>query len=215
MNSTHLTFPEELVPMEDLSLDLQKRKHVVLRRFHVDFHTCGDPIQFAPDRFWSAKPLVQVEKQALFAEVALLSLFRKSGWEGVWADGSHRKYFDKMPNQSKGVSLTTYVNQTLTRIAEANGQSRTGCWDVILWSHRTLVFIAVAGTQTRECRPSAPSGLERPQECRQERPREAVSEARARWLDAALRTGLSAGQFVVVEWDYRRVIVRRKRPLPG
>jgi hypothetical protein len=207
MDSTHPTFPEELVPMEDLFLDLEKRKHVALRRFHMDFNTCGEPIQFAPDRFWSAKPLVQVEKQALFAEVALLSLFRKSGWEGVWADGSHRKYFDKMPNQSKGVSLTTYVNKMLTRIAEANGQSRTGCWDVILWSHRTLLFVAVAGTQTRECRPSAPSGLERP--------RAAVSEARARWLDAALRTGLSAGQFVVVQWDYRRVIVRRKRPLSG
>jgi len=207
MNSTHPTFPEELIPMEDLSLDLDKRKHVALRRFHVDFNTCGEPIQFAPDRSWSAKPLVQVDKQALFAEVALLSLFRKSGWEGVWADGSHRKYFEKMPNQSKGVSLTTYVNQTLTRIAEANGQNRTGCWDVILWSNRTLAFVAVAGMQARECRPSAPGGFERP--------REAVNEARARWLDAALRTGLSAAQFIVVEWDYRKVIVRKKRPLPG
>ena len=217
MNTTHPTFPEELVPMEDLSLDLEKRKHVVLRRFHVDFNSCGEPIQFAPDRSWSTKPLVQVEKQALFAEVALLSLFRKSGWEGVWADGSHRKYFDKMPNQSKGVSLTTYVNQMLARIAESNGQSRSGCWDVILWSHRTLVFVAVVGERPQECRQERPQECrqERPQECRQERPREAVSEARARWLDAALRTGLSEAQFVVVEWDYRKVIVRRKRPLPG
>ncbi len=189
MNSAHPPFPDELVPMEDLSFELGKHREVSLQRFHVEFNSCGEPIQFAPDRTWSAKPLVTLEKQTLFAEVALLALFRKAGWEGVWANTVHRKYFDKMPNQSKGVSLTTYIGQVLTRIAEGNGQSRSGCWDLVLWSNKTLVFVAASATHLQG----------------------GVGDARARWLDSALRTGISPGQFVVVEWDYRTVVVKRKR----
>ena len=192
MKNGHPPFPGELVPLEDLSFVLAKHRQVSLQRFHVDFNPCGDPISFAPDRIWAAKPLVTLEKQALFAEVALLTLFRKSGWEGVWADTPHKKFFDKMPNQSKGVSLTTYIGQVLARIAEGNGQSRSGCWDLILWKNKTLVFVAASPVPLRE----------------------GVGDARARWLDAAIRTGMSMGQFVVVEWEYRKVIVKRKRPSP-
>jgi len=193
MISAHPPFPEELIPMEDLSFELGKHRHVSLQRFHAEFNSCGEPIQFAPDRVWSAKPLVALEKQTLFPEVALLTLFRKAGWEGVWADTTHRKFFDKMPNQSKGVSLTTYITQVLARIAEGNGQSRSGCWDLVLWSNRTLVFVAASATHLQG----------------------GVGEARARWLDSAVRTGISPGQFVVVEWDYRTVVVKRKRRPAG
>jgi hypothetical protein len=190
MNSAYPPFPEELVPREDLSFDLDKHRHLSLQRFHVDFNPCGEPIPFATDRAWSEKPLVALEKQAMFAEVAMLTLFRKSGWDGVWADIAHKKFFDKMPNQSKGVSLTTYISQALARIVEGNGQSRSGCWDLILWKNKAIVFVAAM--------PAPLTG--------------GVGDSRARWLDAALHSGMSAGQFVVVEWEYRKVIVRRKHP---
>ena len=38
-----------------------------------------------------------------------------------------------------------------------------------------------------------------------------VGEARTRWIAAAVKSGLSAGQFVVVEWGYRKVVARKKR----
>ena len=51
------------------------------------------------------------------------------------------KYFDKMPNQSKGVSLNTYINQLISRIAANNNNSKAGCWDIILWANSAVVFV--------------------------------------------------------------------------
>jgi ribosomal protein S18 acetylase RimI-like enzyme len=186
MSTTYPPLPEELVPVEDVSFDLDKRKHVTVRGYHVELNACPDRPGIGLDKSWSTKPLVMMDKQAMFAEFALLTLFRKRGWEGVWADAHHRKYFDKMPNQSKGVSLSTYINQLISRIAENNAKSKSGCWDLILWANRMVVFVETKGS------------------------REEIGAAQGGWLNAALKTGLSTGQFLVVEWDYRKVIVRKK-----
>jgi hypothetical protein len=138
---------------------------------------------------------VLVEKQAVFPEIACLSLFQHSGWHGVWSDHQHRKYFDKMPTQSKGTSLDTFANQAVSRIAENNGKSKAGCWDLVLWENRTLVFVAVT---TEE-----------------EKGRAGLSEANARWLAASIRSGLSSAQFAIVSWTYRKVAARRRQKNAG
>jgi GNAT superfamily N-acetyltransferase len=190
MISTHPPLPVELVPTDDVSFDLEKRKEVTVRGYHIDFTSCPDRPGVGLDKSWSNKPLVMMDKQAMFAEFALLTLFRKTGWEGVWADAHHRKYFDKMPNQSKGASLNTYINQVISRIAENNNNSKAGCWDIILWANRMVAFVKMK---------NIPSDDE-------------IGDAQLGWLNAALKSGLSAGQFLVVEWDYRKVVVKRKRP---
>jgi ribosomal protein S18 acetylase RimI-like enzyme len=98
-----------------------------------------------------------------------------------------------MPNQSKGASLNTYINQVISRIAANNNNSKAGCWDVILWANRTVVFVDM------RCIPSE----------------DEIGGTQIGWLNAALKSGLSAAQFLVVEWDYRKVVVRRKRPSPA
>jgi ribosomal protein S18 acetylase RimI-like enzyme len=192
MISTHPPLPVELVPTDDIFLDIEKRKQVSVRGYHVDFTACPDRPGVGLDKSWSNKPLVMVDKQAMFAEFALLTLFRKTGWEGVWADAHHRKYFDKMPNLSKGASLNTYINQVISRIAANNNNSKAGCWDIILWANRTVVFVDM------QCIPSE----------------DEIGGTKIDWLNAALKSGLSAAQFLAVEWDYRKVVVRRKRPSP-
>lgn len=189
MHGGTVTFPEELTQSEDIECMLMSGRWVPLRAYHADFNACLQRPTIGMDRAYSAKPFVIVEKQVLFPEIALLDLFRKNGWQGAWADSLHRKYFDKMPNQSKGISLSTYVNQVIARIAENNDKSKNGCWDIILWTERAVVFVAVVGALSRE----------------------GISEAHKRWLAAALRSGLSASQFVVVEWGYRKVVAKRKR----
>ncbi len=188
MNHPHPPIPAELVPMEDLLLDMEKRGRVSIPRYHVEFNANPGKSGIGLDRGYSMKPLVMVDKQAMFAEIAVLSLFARQGWDGVWADSFHRKYFNRMPNQSKGASLATYINQVLTRIAENNGQSRAGCWDVILWVDRTLRFVQLTSADAQE----------------------EITGARIAWLDAALKTGFSPSQFMVVEWDFRKVVVRRR-----
>jgi hypothetical protein len=193
MSGTTATFPEEFVAVDPVEIPLSSGRLVPVPAWRAEFAASPDRSSMGLDRAYAAKPLVMVEKQAMFPEIACLSLFKRTGWDGVWADGTHRKYFDKMPMQSKGTSLDTYVNQLVSRIADNNGKSKAGCWDLILWDHKTLVFVAVA--------PAAPDGPATP----------AVAEAGARWLAAALRTGLSANQFAVVRWAYRSVVVRRRR----
>jgi len=189
MISTYPPLPAELVSTDDVSFDLEKRKTVTVHGYHVDFNSCPDRPGVGLDKSWSNKPLVMMDKQAMFAEFALLTLFRKTGWEGVWADAHHRKYFDKMPNQSKGASLNTYINQLITRIAANNNNSKAGCWDIILWANRAVVFVEMKCTSSKD----------------------EIGDTQVGWLNAALKSGLSAGQFLVVEWDYRKVLVKRKR----
>ncbi|MGA2640799.1 MAG: hypothetical protein ABSG21_07825 [Spirochaetia bacterium] len=188
--------PEDFASLDDLHVVLDSGRHVAVRRYRAQLIACPEKPPIALDRAYSAKPLVLVEKQVAFPEIAVLSFFKKMGWEGAWVDVQHHKFFDRMPNQSKGMSLGAHANQAITRIAAYNDNSRIGCWDLVLWDERAVAFAAVVG--------SAP-GTDRG---RQEA---GIGDARTRWLAAAVKSGLSAGQFVVVEWDYRRVVVRRKR----
>ena len=189
MKDEPTTFPEELEPRDDVEVFLSTGRKAALRRFGVSFTPCMERPTISMDRVYSAKQLVLVDKQATFPEIALLGLFQQHGWHGAWADSVHRKYFDRMPNQSKGISLDTYANQTVARIAENNDKSKAGCWDLILWSDRRIVFVAVIPASAGK----------------------AMSDSHVRWMTAALKTGFSAGQFVVVEWDHRKVAARRKR----
>ncbi|MGO9310307.1 MAG: hypothetical protein ACLQDL_14975 [Spirochaetia bacterium] len=181
--------PEELVSLDDTYIVLDSGRQVAVRRYRAQLHSCPEKPPIALDRAYSAKPLVLVEKQVAFPEIAVLALFRKMGWEGAWVDVQHHKFFDRMPNQSKGMSLGAHANQAIARIAAYNDNSRAGCWDLVLWSERAVAFAAVV---------ESAQGA-------------AIGQARTRWLAAAVKSGLSASQFVVVEWDYRRVVVRRKR----
>jgi hypothetical protein len=135
---------------------------------------------------------VIVDKQPVFPEIALLVLFRAAGWQGVWVDVPHRKYFDRMPNESKGISLPTHVNQLVTRVVANNRQSKTGCWDLMLWDDKMVVFVAAKAP--------SPSGE--------------LSGAQIGWIDAALRSGLLPSQFIIVSWEYRSVVVKKKPPNP-
>jgi len=186
MIETPAEVPEELVPIDDLYVALSGGREVAIRRYRAELHGCPDKPTISLDRAYSAKPLVLVEKQAMFPELAVLAFFRRKGWDGAWVDLSHRKYFDRMPNQSKGISLGAHANQALARIAQYSENGRSGCWDLVLWSDRTVAFAAVL----RE----SPLG-----------------EARTRWLGAAVKSGMTAGQFAAVQWEYRTVAARKKR----
>jgi hypothetical protein len=185
--------PEELASLDDLHIVLESGRQVAVRRYRAQLQPCPDKPPIALDRGYSAKPLVMVEKQVAFPEIAILALFRKMGWDGAWVDTPHHKYFDKMPNQSKGMSLVAAAGQTISRIAAYNENGRVGCWDLVLWSDRMVAFAAVVEEAPRASAPGA------------------IGDARTRWLAAAVKSGLTAAQFVVVEWDYRRVVARRKR----
>ena len=119
---------------------------------------CAEKPPIGLDRAYSAKPLVLVEKQLTFPEIAILSFFKKMGWEGAWVDSQHRKFFDRMPNQSKGMSLDSHAAQVISRIAQYNDNSRAGCWDLVLWVERAVAFAAVIAAAQGAAADGAPPG---------------------------------------------------------
>jgi hypothetical protein len=197
MNVTTPDLPEELISLDDLQLDLGAGRQAFVRCYRTQLHECAEKPPIGLDRAYSAKPLVLVEKQVAFPEIAILSFFKKMGWEGAWVDSQHRKFFDRMPNQSKGMSLVAHASQAVARIAQYNDNSRVGCWDLVLWADRAVAFAAVVAVS-----PDPAAGGSALSE---------VGEARTRWMAAAMKSGMSASQFVVVEWGYRKVVARKKR----
>ena len=186
-----LPLPPELSRLDDLLVDVGRRRQVPLARCRVAFNFCSKPVPVGHEPAWTAKPQVLLDGRALFPEIALLALFQKAGWKGVWIDPVHHRHYDKMPNVSKGVGLDTRVASVLAKANAAAAGSRASCWDLVLWSGRTVLFVDVA------------PGPSRP------------GHARISWFDAALRIGLSPGQFLVVEWETRKVAARRvKGPAP-
>jgi hypothetical protein len=181
--------PRGLSPVDDVEIDLGQKKQIVLKRFGIEFSRCLTPANMGLDEGYAAHPQVTHERDALFPELALLSLFQKEGWDGAWADTAHRKFFTIMPNKSKGITLDARVNQTLARISGASAAGRCECWSLVLWQGKTQLFI--------EMLESAADGSFR--------------RGRLEWLRAALRCGLSQNQFIVVEWSYRKTVVVRAR----
>ena len=185
-DAARLQLPPELERLDDLLLAVGRRR-AALARCRIAFDYCSKPVPVGPDPAWASRPQVLLDGRALFPEIALLVLFQKAGWKGVWVDGTHRRYFDKMPNVSKGAGLDTRIASLLARVNAAAAGRRTSCWDLVLWDRKTVLFIDVVPG------PIAPG------------------HTRVAWLDAALRSGVSLGQFLVVEWGTRTVLAR-KRP---
>ena len=179
-------FPPSLLPLEDAHVDLPRRGEVPVTRFRAEFNRSPKPVATGFQEAWASKPQVSCDGQALFPEIAVLSLFQKEGWDGVWVDSPRRKYFDKMPTQSKGVTLDAYVGQLLARIAGTGERGKAVSWDLIVWHGRSVFFVAVRASEG------------------------AIERSRLAWLDASLHTGMSPSQFIIVEWSYRKVVVGRR-----
>jgi hypothetical protein len=184
-DDTRPRLPPELERLDDLTLDVGRRQASVAR-CRVEFDYCSKPVAVGPDPAWASRPQVLLEGRALFPEIALLALFQKAGWKGVWCDSVHRRHYDKMPNVSKGAGLDTRIAGLLARINAAAAGRRTACWDLVLWDRRTVLFVDAVPSAT------------------------GPGNARVAWLDAATRAGVSLGQFLVVEWSTRAVRARKK-----
>jgi hypothetical protein len=128
---------------------------------------------------YGGKACVDLDGEPLFAELAILRLLNRSAWAGVWVDTYRRRFLERMPTQNTIASKLPAARQAcFDAICAANGGSRSGCWDVFAWRGDEVLFA---------------------ESKRQKRDR--MRETQYRWLQAAVRTGLSKDSFVVVEWN--------------
>lgn len=166
------TYPEQLVPETVENLHLPSGAHARVPKAEAFFRPWRG--EFAGDTY-NNKPLLEVDGKPMFAELAILSLFLKEGWDGVWVDTFGKKYRTAW-GEGGAVRLDGDRLGLLKSIYERSG-SRAGCFDVFCWKDDHVIFA--------------------------ESKRKTMDEIRLtqlRWLEAALQTGLDASAFLIVEW---------------
>ncbi|MBL7985349.1 MAG: hypothetical protein JNM91_10145 [Flavobacteriales bacterium] len=99
---------------------------------------------------FGGKDLLLVDGQPQFAEVAILRAFQADGWQGRWLEtyghgpmkpGLWNAWHPDGPRaQVHGPITEGWVTERLQAIALANGNTYSGCWDVVVWKNDRLVF---------------------------------------------------------------------------
>src|SRR5215210_4038904 len=130
---------------------------------------------FAEDTYGS-KPILDVQGEPLFAELAILRIYQKDGWEGVWVDTYRGKYRTSWGDD--GVKLPPDKIRLLQEIYARAG-SRAGCFDVFCWKDDSVVF--------------AESKCKR---------KDRIRATQLRWLEAAIDSGVPLDSLLVVEWSF-------------
>lgn len=125
---------------------------------------------------YGGKAVLDCDGMPVFAELAMLRMLKKNGFEGaVWVDSYRRCFREAMPPAT--CSIPEQVSKIYGRISAFNG-TRAGCWDVMAWKKGELSFI--------ECK-------------RKGRDRMTASEWK--WLESAIEAGLRIQDFSICEWE--------------
>lgn len=136
---------------------------------------------------FGGKPLLDVDGKPMFAELAIQRQAKQDGWQACWVETYAMKnkqpyYFNEWLDGPITAQLPISIDQAqvdlLARIAECNGGSFYGCWDVLAWKDSRSVFMESKRTK-----------------------KDAIRSTQLKWLEAGLAAGLSLDQFLIVQWD--------------
>lgn len=123
------------------------------------------------------KTILNLDGEPVFAELAILRIFQKDGWNGVWVDTYRRKYRIGYWKNMNGVELPTDKRILLEGIYR-NAGSVKGCWDVFCWKDDRIIFAESKRLS-----------------------KDKIRETQIKWLEAALDDGLKKDSFLIVEWS--------------
>ncbi|OGF67140.1 hypothetical protein A3B01_01525 [Candidatus Nomurabacteria bacterium RIFCSPLOWO2_01_FULL_41_52b] len=134
-----------------------------------------------PEFDFGQKPILAFEGKACFAELAILRMFLKHGWDGAWVEtygGVH--FLRSMPNtwslKSEHIQIPADKEDLLKRIWKA-GDTRA-CFDVLVWSGADIFFCEAKRLK-----------------------KDRLNEAQKKFIQGALACGISPSQFLIAEWD--------------
>ena len=130
------------------------------------------------DRYGN-KPVLSFDRQPLFAELVILRTLEGDGWTGAWVD-TYRRCFRR--EVSAKVELPQDIAAQLKGIHAKTG-SRGGCFDVVAWRDRQILFAESKWAD-----------------------RDQIRSSQLRWLEAALSSGFEPESFLIVEWSLRTKI---------
>ena len=134
------------------------------------------------------KPLIDFGGKPVFAELCIYELMLLSGWQARWvepfaAGAMTPKHLTRwadagIAGQQHEPITDPAMLSLLHKIAQANGNTYAGCWDVVGWQGEAVLFAELKRHKKDRIRPTQP-----------------------RWLEASLQVGLQPANFLLVEWD--------------
>ena len=116
-----------------------------------------------------------LEPGGLYAEIALVRLLRRSGWDAVWIDAYRNKRWREMPHREKEARFPDEQLRLYKAIRERVG--RGGCWDIWAWRGHRHLFIEAKRL-----------GSDR------------IRQSQVHWLEAAVSLGVPQNSFRVAGW---------------
>ncbi len=175
------------------SLDPAYTEEFVLETHTVEIPKCV--IQFQKwngplfkDTF-GHKPLVSVDGEPMFAEMAIRTHFINDGWQARWIQTYGRRNKepiclsewkdDSYANQTHDAIEDTALTNMLREIARLNNNSYAGCWDIVAWKQGQLVFAEAKRNN-----------------------KDSIRQTQTNWLAAGLSFGLKPQNFLLVQWDF-------------
>lgn len=129
-----------------------------------------------PDDTFNGKPLLELNGEMVFAELAILRSFQGAGWDGRWIDSFHQRHLIGYWPTPISEPLPKKQQSILDHISAKTGGSG-GCFDVFCWRGEDLLFA-------------------------ESKWRDRLLPTQIRWLEAALDIGIPIESFLIVQWRF-------------
>ena len=138
----------------------------------------GAPLDEPQKGSYKIKPLVEIDREPLFGELAILRLLQKDRWDGVWVDTYHDKFWIGLPDRTAPCPLPEKAQRIYDKIV-ANHGKYGGFFDVFAWHGQELLFAEYKG-EGDKLKPNQIS-----------------------WIDAAVSSGISPNSLLLIEFRNR------------
>lgn len=171
-------YPKQLAPDSLETLRLPSGDEVHIPKARPSFRQWTG--EFEGDTYGN-KPLANVDGEPMFAELAILKLFQKDRWDGVWVDTFSRKYRTAW-GETGVVRLSGDRLETLKAIHRRAGSAH-GCFDVYCWRDDLILFAESKRAS-----------------------KDHIKDTQLRWLEAALQAGFEPTSFSIVEWSFSNAL---------
>jgi hypothetical protein len=130
-----------------------------------------------PSKTYGNKALLACDHELVFAELAILRIFERAGWDGRWIDSFGGKFRIGYWTDDATRDLPPEQRAVFDSIQKLAG-IKGGCFDVLCWRDGIVCFAEA-----------------------KRKKRDRIRRTQKRWLEAALSFGLPVTAFLIVEWD--------------
>jgi hypothetical protein len=178
-----MILPPELQPSAAIDIPLPSGAVARLPVCHPVFVKWeGKPVEFD----FGKKPILNYDGEACFAELAILRVLLKHGWNGVWVETYGGTYYlNTMPKNSSlravHVPIPVDKERILQNIWKAGRMTTPACFDVFVWRDSKVLFCEAKHKVKHK--------------------KDTLTDPQVRFIAGALACGVAPESLLIAEWS--------------